>query len=166
MTAAKYAVFRTPEGTLRITHTDGSPIPAETVDWFRVTLRDTLRAEGLSRTLTHRQGELIAAKRASADSIDEPVARFRVDEAVVFLEEERKKLGIRRAALAKLLFMQTQRLTDYARGWARPTIETLRVWAFMLGWNWVMVPNELKDSINKMVADWVTERDSKLPEVE
>lgn len=166
MTAAKYVVFLTNEGVLRITHSDGSPISPDTVEWFRQVLRAALRFEAQASTYAARQGVIIDTKRAEAGKLDDPQSRFEIDELILLLEEERSKQGIQRSKLAKLIFTSSQRLTDYARGWARPTMETLRIWAFMLGWQIRLIPSDLAPRVDNLVKKWVEQRDKTLPEVQ
>lgn len=165
MSAARYALRRTEEGALRVTRSDGSPIDDETVEWFRRVIRSAMRIDAQAKTFASRQREIADDKIAAALS-DEKPARYKIDEIILFLEEERIKRGLERSRLAKLMFMPSTRLTDYARGWSRPTMDNLRLWCFMLGWKIMLVPNELHETVAQLVREWTAARDANLPEVE
>lgn len=166
MTRPLYAVTLTPEGAMRITRADGVPFDESDVAWLREELRNALRRKSLASTPIMQRSALIDKRLAEQDKLSPPAARFHVDVMILELEVERAKTGYTRTALAKALFVPAQRMHDYVRGWARPQLDMLRNWAFMLGWDIMLVPRALRHEIDAGIERWLKDRDSKIPEVE
>lgn len=166
MTRSLYAVNLTNEGAIRITRADGVPFSESDLPWLREELKNALRRKSLAGTPIMQRSALIDKQVAEADTLGKPAARFHIDVMITDLETEREKTGYSRTALAKALFVPAQRIHDYCRGWARPQLDMLRNWAFMLGWDIILIPRDLRDEILEMIWLWRRDRDKNLPEVE
>lgn len=147
MTTPKYLVNRRDDGTIRIMLSSGEDCTAVDVDFIRRSLAYALRAEAMLANTPHTQIEFITEGNAEG-------VRFPVDAIVVDLERERKRRGLKRIAVARAMFIQASKLSDYVTGRSRPLMDTQRNWAYVLQHKLLLVPMALLDELEQMIQAW------------
>lgn len=158
-----YAVHLRQDGTIRIIRSDGDDCTPENVEWLKGLMTKSLREKALVNKPEYRG---FREKVARVQGTTRRGESFKVDPIISELEDERDRQGLSRAAVAQALFDDDAKLGTYVRGRARPQVELLRLWAYVLGLAIIAVPRELEDKIRGMIAEWRGDLPDQLPLVE
>lgn len=144
------------DGTMRVFRTNGDDCLKEDMMWLRRLMQADLRRQAIASNPD------IAVRREKIQNEKGATGRddlFEVDGLILELEDERSRQGVTRADVSRaILSAHDNALTHYTRGRARPRLDVLRLWAFVLQQSIMVVPVQLEARVRAMI--WECRNDS------
>lgn len=144
------------DGSIRVMRSNGDDCTEADVDLFKGAVQKELRVRNLEAGTLARED----IRKAIYEREPDQGRRFPIDPLLPLLEKERKRRGLTRVSIAQAMFIDPSKLSNYLSGNSRPSLETLRMWWYVLGFRLMYVPIPLADKIKGLIEEFI-ERDTK-----
>lgn len=151
--------YRMKNGDLLISRTDGEDLTFEEAQMFRDYTETALRVKN------QREYQGIESKYGlrpddfqPRTAISKSGKEVEIDELVVQVFEEQIKRGTANTHIAPLMGVHPTMLSNYRMGRTRPPLDTLRTWAYLMGFDILLVPMQLREQVRILIKNWRDER--------
>lgn len=137
------------EGRILVTPTSGLPASEEEVGWLREVITTALRSKNFVNT--HQKVDLRYA------DADKPVDghRHEIDPMIVQLVHEQERIGLRTTDVASIMGLHPSTMSAHRTGKARPSLEQIRSWAFLVQHEPMLIPGPLRSPVRWLIRAWI-----------